>query len=146
VAILRMPVSLNMKIVTPEPLGQFSLRKLDTAEGDKQYMLVESIVAFILILSAASIVYVLGRRVSPKPVQSEAERSTYACGEKSAFQGLKVNISLYKFLIYFVIFDSAVLLLAFAALMTPGTSTVLIILYLLMMLASTLILFEGGND
>ena len=109
-------------------------------------MLVESIVAFVLILLATSVVYALGRRASPKPVQSEDERSTYACGEKVVFQGLKVNISLYKFLIYFVIFDSAVLLLAFAALMAPGTSTVLIILYLFMMLASTLVLFEGGED
>jgi NADH:ubiquinone oxidoreductase subunit 3 (subunit A) len=109
-------------------------------------MLIESIVAFVLILLASSVLYVIGRRASPKPIQNVNERSTYACGEKAAFQGLKVNISLYKFLIYFVIFDSAVLLLAFGALMTTGTNTVLIILYLFMMLTSTFLLFERGED
>jgi NADH:ubiquinone oxidoreductase subunit 3 (subunit A) len=108
-------------------------------------MLVESIVAFILILATASLIYTLGRRVSPKPVQSENEQASYACGERANFHGLKVNISLYKFLIYFVIFDSAVLLLAFAAFMTTGTNTILLILYLFMLLASSLILLEGGK-
>jgi NADH:ubiquinone oxidoreductase subunit 3 (subunit A) len=109
-------------------------------------MLVESIIAFILILTTASVIYAMGRRVSPKPVQSEGERSTYACGENVVFGGLRVNISLYRFLIYFVIFDSAVLLLAFAALAPPGTNPLLLILYLFMMLASSLLLFEGGRD
>ena len=109
-------------------------------------MLVESIIAFILILATASVIYSLGRRVSPKPVQSESERSTYACGENVVFSGLRVNVSLYRFLIYFVIFDSAVLLLAFAALTPPGTNPLLLILYLFMMLASSLLLFEGGKD
>jgi NADH:ubiquinone oxidoreductase subunit 3 (subunit A) len=109
-------------------------------------LLVESIIAFILILATASVIYSLGRRVSPKPVQSESERSTYACGENVVFSGLRVNVSLYRFLIYFVIFDSAVLLLAFAALTPPGTNPLLLILYLFMMLASSLLLFEGGRD
>jgi len=109
-------------------------------------LLVESIIAFILILATASVIYALGRRVSPKPVQSESERSTYACGENVVFSGLRVNVSLYRFLIYFVIFDSAVLLLAFAALTPPGTNPLLLILYLFMMLASSLLLFEGGRD
>jgi NADH:ubiquinone oxidoreductase subunit 3 (subunit A) len=109
------------------------------------YMIVESIVAFILIFATASIIYMLGRRVSPKPVQSEGEKASYACGERANFRGLKVNVSLYKFLIYFVIFDSTVLLLAFAAFMAEGTNTLLLILYLFMMLASSLILLEGGK-
>jgi len=50
-------------------------------------MLVESIVAFFLILLASSVLYVIVRRASPKPIQNANERSTYACGEKVAFQG-----------------------------------------------------------
>jgi NADH:ubiquinone oxidoreductase subunit 3 (subunit A) len=107
--------------------------------------MLEATVAFILILATASIIYALGRRASPKPIQSENEKSSYACGERANFHGLKVNISLYKFLIYFVIFDSAVLLLAFAVFMKTGTNTVLLMLYLFMMLASSLILLEGGK-
>jgi NADH:ubiquinone oxidoreductase subunit 3 (subunit A) len=109
-------------------------------------MLVESAIAFMLILAAASLIYALGRRASPKPVQSENERSEYACGERAPLQRLKINISLYKYLIYFVIFDSSVLLLAFAALLGQGTNIPLLILYLFIMLASSLLLVEGGKD
>ncbi len=109
-------------------------------------MLVESLIAFVLILAVAFAIYAMGRRVSPKPVQSESERSMYACGENVVFSGLRVSISLYRFLIYFVIFDSAVLLLAFATLNQPGTNTLLLILYLFMMLVSSLLIFERGKD
>lgn len=109
-------------------------------------MFAEALIAFLLILSAALFIYVLGRRASPKHVQSETERSEYACGEKAPIQRLKINVSLYKYLIYFAIFDSAVLLLAFAAVLGPGTNVPLLILYLFMILASSLILLEGGKD
>jgi len=87
----------------------------------------------------------MGRRVAPKPVQSNNEKSSYACGENDTFHGLKVNVSLYKFLIYFVIFDSSVLLLSFASISSVGGNAILIILYLFLMLASGLILLEGGR-
>jgi len=109
-------------------------------------MIVESAIAFLLILAATSLIYALGRRASPKPVQSENERSEYACGEKAPLQKLKINITLYKYLIYFVIFDSSVLLLAFAALLGQGANVTLLILYLLIMLASSLLLLEGGKE
>lgn len=109
-------------------------------------MLIESIIAFALILMASSFVYVVGRKSAPKPIQSENERSAYACGEKATFHGLKVNISLYKFLIYFVIFDASIILLAFSALPAPGKNGYLLILYLLVLLSSGLILLEGGDD
>jgi len=98
-----------------------------------------------LIVIAASLIYALGRRAAPKPIQSENELEAYACGEKATFHGLKVNVSLYRFLIYFVIFDSSVILIAFASLMGQGNVT-LLILYLFLMLASGLILLEGGKD
>ncbi len=108
-------------------------------------MFAEALIAFLLILAAALLIYVLGRRASPKPVQSENERSEYACGEKAPVQRLKINITMYRYLIYFAIFDSAVLLLAFATLLGPATNVPLMILYLFMILASSLILFEGGK-
>jgi NADH:ubiquinone oxidoreductase subunit 3 (subunit A) len=114
-------------------------------KGEEANMILEATIAFILILATTAIIYALGRHVSPKPVQSEGEKASYACGERANFHGLKVNISLYKFLIYFVIFDSAVLLLAFAAFMTTGTNALIVILYLFMLLASSLILLEGGK-
>jgi NADH:ubiquinone oxidoreductase subunit 3 (subunit A) len=109
-------------------------------------LLLESLIAFVLILSAASFIYVLGRRASPKHVQSDAERSEYACGERAPIQRLKINVTLYKYLIYFAIFDSSVLLLAFAALSAEGLNVTLLILYLFVMLAASLVLLEGGKD
>jgi NADH:ubiquinone oxidoreductase subunit 3 (subunit A) len=108
-------------------------------------MLVESAIAFLLILSAVSLIYLLGRRASPKPAQSENGRSEYACGEKAPLQKLRINVSLYKYLIYFTIFDSSVLLLAFAAL-GQGLNITLLTLYLGVIFASSLLLFEGGEE
>ncbi len=109
-------------------------------------MFAEFIVAFVLILASASVIYLLGRRSAPKPVQSENERLAYACGEKPNFKGLKVNVSLYKYLIYFVILDSSVLLVAFASITAHVINPTLVILYLAMMLASTVLLFDGGKE
>jgi NADH:ubiquinone oxidoreductase subunit 3 (subunit A) len=106
----------------------------------------EALVAFALILASALFIYVLGRRASPKHVQSASERSEYACGERAPIQRLKINISLYKYLIYFAIFDSSVLLLAFSALSAEGVNVTLLILYLFVMLAASLVLLEGGKN
>jgi len=109
-------------------------------------MLVEFAIAFLLILATVSAIYLLGRRASPKPLQSENERSEYACGEKAPLQRLKINVALYKYLIYFTIFDSSVLLLAFATLTGQGLNLLLLILYLSIIFASSLLLLEGGED
>ena len=110
-------------------------------------LLVESAIAFLLIVAAAAFVYELGRRAAPKTVQTQGERSVYACGEKVAYSKLKVNVPLYRYLIYFVILDSSVMLIAFASLPHQNPINVpLILLYLFMMLASSLLLFDGGKD
>ena len=109
-------------------------------------MFAESLIAFLLILTAALFIYVLGRRASPKRVQSENERAEYACGEKAPIQRLKINVTSYKYLIYFAIFDSSVLLIAFSALLGQGTNVPLLVLYLFIILASSLVLLEGGKD
>ena len=109
-------------------------------------MLVESAIAFLLIVAAAAFVYELGRRAAPKTVQTQGERSVYACGEKVVYSKLKVNVPLYRYLIYFVILDSSVMLIAFASFMGQAINVPLILLYLFMMLASSLLLFEGGKD
>jgi NADH:ubiquinone oxidoreductase subunit 3 (subunit A) len=106
----------------------------------------ESVTAFILIFAASCLIYLLGRCLSPKPAQSGDERSTYACGEKEIFQRLRINVSLYRYLIYFVILDSSVLLVAFASLMMRMVNMILFTFYLAIMLASTLLLLEGGKE
>jgi len=109
-------------------------------------MLVEALIAFILIFISTLVIYNLGKRSAPKTTISENEQASYACGEKVSFHGLKVNVSLYKYLIYFVIFDSSVLLLSFASFALAGTNPLFLILYLGIILAAGLVLLEGGKD
>ncbi len=108
-----------------------------------------AILAFVLIFISTFVIYTLGKRSAPKTAISENEQAAYACGEKATFHGLKINVSLYKYLIYFVIFDSAVLVLAFASFNLVGanaTNPLLLILYIGIMLAAGLVLVEGGKD
>ncbi len=109
-------------------------------------MIVEALIAFILIFISTYVIYTLGKRSAPKTAISENEQASYACGEKVSFYSLKVNVSLYKYLVYFVIFDSSVLLLAFATFSLAGTNPLLLILYLGILLAAGFVLLEGGKD
>jgi NADH:ubiquinone oxidoreductase subunit 3 (subunit A) len=109
-------------------------------------MLIEMAIAFILILIATLAIYSIGRRSAPKTVESENAQSPYGCGEKVSFPGLKINVSLYKYLIYFVIFDAAILVLAFATFAMAAINPYMIILYLGIMLAAGVILMEGGKE
>ena len=102
--------------------------------------------AFVLIVSAASSFICLAEELHPKPVQTDAQRTAYACGEKVTYPKLRVNVSLYKYLIYFVILDSSVMLLAFASFMQAGINVPLLLIYLFMMLAAGLLLLDGGKD
>jgi NADH:ubiquinone oxidoreductase subunit 3 (subunit A) len=108
-------------------------------------LIIEAIVAFVLIISATLVIYLLGRRAAPKPIQTEAELTAYACGEKVTFPQLRVNVSLYKYLIYFVVLDSSVILIAFAA-FTGLVNVPLVMVYLFMMLGAGLLLVDGGKE
>src|SRR5512147_3053767 len=88
-----------------------------------------ALVAFVLIFISTLAIYAIGKRSAPKTTISENEQAAYACGEKVTFQGLKINVSLYKYLIYFVVFDSSVLVLAFAAFALGAANPLLLILY-----------------
>jgi NADH:ubiquinone oxidoreductase subunit 3 (subunit A) len=110
-------------------------------------MLEEALIAFILIFISTMVIYTLGRRSAPKTTINENAQAAYACGEKAIFPGLKINVSLYKYLIYFVIFDSSILVLAFSSFSIAGTTNpLLLILYLGIILAAGLVLVEGGKD
>ena len=110
------------------------------------FTLGEFATAFILIFVVASLIHLFGRWLSPKPTtQSENEQATYACGEKATFPKLKINVSLYKYLIYFVILDSSVLLVAFASPALSAANMLLFIFYLFIVLVSGFLLI-GGCD
>ena len=103
----------------------------------------EFAIAFVLIFAASSLIYLFGRYLSPKPAKTENGQSAYACGEKVAFLNLRVNVSLYKYLIYFVVLDSSVLLVAFASLALSTANVVLFMFYLLIMVVLSFLLVGG---
>jgi NADH:ubiquinone oxidoreductase subunit 3 (subunit A) len=67
----------------------------------------------------------------------------YACGEKVFSKRLPVNVSLYKYLIFFVIIDSPALILAFAALSLEMISPLVLLIYLGIILAADMLLLGG---
>jgi hypothetical protein len=67
----------------------------------------------------------------------------YACGEKVFSKRLLVNVTLYKYLIFFVIIDSPALILAFAALALEIISPFILLIYLGIILVADLLLLGG---
>lgn len=109
-------------------------------------MIVEALIAFVLIFISTLAIYAIGKRSAPKTATSDNGQAAYACGEKVSFHEPKINVSLYKYLIYFIIFDSSILVLAFASFTIATTNPLLLILYLGIILAAGLVLLEGGKD
>ena len=106
-------------------------------------MLVESLVAFLIILILASLIYLSSRLLTQKSPASEEKNAMYACGEKVFTQRLLVNVTLYKYLIFFVIIDSPAMILAFAALALEMISPFALLIYLGIILAADLLLLGG---
>ena len=98
-----------------------------------------------MILFISAVIYSLSRLKAPKPIRNREKMSTYACGEKVHTGRLAINITLYKYLVYFVIIDSSILLMAFASLATNPTSFFPLIIYLLTILTAVLILAVSGD-
>jgi NADH:ubiquinone oxidoreductase subunit 3 (subunit A) len=109
-------------------------------------MIIEALVAFVLIFISTYAIYAIGRRSAPKTVISENEQAAYACGEKVTFRTIRINVSLFKYIIYFVVFDTTVLVLAFASFAIATTNPLLLILYLGIILAAGWALVEGGKE
>jgi NADH:ubiquinone oxidoreductase subunit 3 (subunit A) len=108
-------------------------------------MIVELMVTFVLILALSCLIYLFGCLFSAKPMRNGDGKSAYACGEKADFSKLRISISHCKYLIYFVILDSSVLLVAFASTALQAANVLSFILYLLIVFMSGLLLFDGGD-
>lgn len=106
-------------------------------------MIVESIVAFLVILVLSSLIYLSSRLLKQKSPSSKEKNAMYACGEKVATRRLLVNVTLYKYLIFFVIIDSPAMILAFAALAMEMISPFALLIYLGIILVADLLLLGG---
>ncbi|MGB9958910.1 MAG: NADH-quinone oxidoreductase subunit A [Candidatus Bathyarchaeales archaeon] len=101
--------------------------------------------AFILILVASFLIYIFGWMLAPKSAKNKEKETTYACGEEASFRRVKITLSLHNYLIYFVIMDSSVLLIAFASLSHSMLNLLYLLVYLALALTATFLLFEGGE-
>ena len=106
-------------------------------------MLVESLVAFLIILVLSALIYLSSRLLTQKSPASKEKSAMYACGERMPTKRLLVNVSLYKYLIFFVIIDSPALILAFAALAFEMISPFALLLYLGIIFAADMLLLGG---
>lgn len=105
--------------------------------------MIEPIIAFLLVLFITSVIYVLSKKLVPNTLLNEEQNAMYACGEKVVSKRLMVNVSLYKYLIFFVILDSPALILAFAALALEIISPFALLIYLGIILAADALLLGG---
>ena len=106
-------------------------------------MIVESIVAFLIILLLSSLIYLSSRLLKQKSPTSKEKSAMYACGEKVVTKRLLVNVSLYKYLIFFVIIDSPAMILAFAALALEMINPFTLLIYLGIIFAADMLLLGG---
>ena len=105
--------------------------------------MLEPIVAFLIILATATLIYLLTGRLSPKTSSSKEKNLMYACGEKINPTKLLVNVTLFRYLIYFVIIDSPALILAFAAIALEMISPIPLLIYLALVLVADFLLLGG---
>lgn len=105
--------------------------------------MVETIIAFLLVLFCSLLTYILTGRLVQKPISNQEKSSMYACGEKVFPTRLLVNVSLYKYLIFFVILDSPALILAFGALALNVINPFSLLIYLGIILAADALLLGG---
>jgi NADH:ubiquinone oxidoreductase subunit 3 (subunit A) len=108
-------------------------------------MFSDVVLGFTLVLAASILIYVVGRKFSAKPTHSGNAESSYACGENFS-SNMKINVSLYRYLIYFVIIDSSVILVAFASIAVHATNILIFMVYLLVILLSSLLLVKEGDS
>jgi len=106
-------------------------------------MLFELLISFISVLFISLIIYLLALRKAPKSRRGPQHISVYACGEKVRLGRLFMNITFYKYLAYFVILDSSIIIAAFASLALTAAILPFLLTYLGAILAAVLLLTEG---
>jgi NADH:ubiquinone oxidoreductase subunit 3 (subunit A) len=106
-------------------------------------LLIESLTAFMIILIVSVFIYLSSHLLTQKYPASEEKSAMYACGEKVFSKRLLINVTLYKYLIFFVIIDSPALILAFAALALEMINPFVLLIYLGIILAADMLLLGG---
>lgn len=95
-------------------------------------------VAFFLILIAAILLYLLGKRMAPKPTKTGGKLTSYACGEDMPGTKVQFGYRLFFFVaLFFTIMHVAALVIATVP---AGKIAVFAVLYLAVVFLSVLAL------
>ena len=108
-------------------------------------MLVELFVSFVSILAISSIIYLAALKKAPKSRRTSQHVSVYACGEKVRVGRLSMNLTFYKYLAYFMILDSSIIIAAFASLSFDVATLPFLLTYLSAILVAVLLLAAGDT-
>jgi len=104
-------------------------------------MIEDFIVALVAIFMFSIIIHVSGVVLSRRSVRNEPSKKVpYACGERSASLTSRVVVSLYKYVIFFIIFDSSLIIIAFASAALNPFNTWFFSIYVLLLLISSILL------
>jgi NADH:ubiquinone oxidoreductase subunit 3 (subunit A) len=106
-------------------------------------MLIEALVAFVIVLSVSLAFYATACLRRPSLSPEDPRRSTYSCGENVRYNRFKISVTFSQYLVYFVILDSAALLIALSALASDALNPLAAIIYLLTVFAAVALLRRG---
>lgn len=107
------------------------------------YMVENFIIAFVAIFMSSIIIYMSGVALSRRNVRNEpGKRIPYACGERLASLTSRVVVSLYKYIIYFILFDSSLIIIAFASAALNPFNVWFFVIYIFLLFISSALLLE----
>jgi hypothetical protein len=98
-----------------------------------------------MILGASSLMCFLGNRLAPKPEDRESGKVQYACGEKPIRISQRLQASLYRYLVYFLVIDSSLLIIAFSVFAVALVNIIPLAMYLSIILVSVVLFLDGGE-
>lgn len=99
-----------------------------------------------MILGASSVMCILGNRLAPKTEDRESGKMQYACGEKPVRISQRFQASLNKYLVYFLIIDSSLLIVAFSVFAASLATILPIMMYLSIVFVSVLLFLDRGDQ
>ena len=98
-----------------------------------------------MILGASSLICLLGNRLAPITEDRESGKMQYACGEKPIRISQRIQASLNQYLVYFLVIDSSLLIIAFSVFDATLANILPIMMYLSILLVSVFLFLDGGE-
>ena len=98
-----------------------------------------------MILGASSVMCILGNRLAPKTEDRESGKVQYACGERPIRISQRLQASLNQYLVYFLVIDSSLLIIAFSVFDATLANILPVMVYLSIILVSVFLFLDGGE-